>query len=128
MTDTDLHFTTEHTEALNATDLTLLNGEGLIARSEYSADGSDDDRLTGSHIRRTADDLQRSLCTYIYCRDVEMVGVLVHIAGQYVTDDESLESTRDRFDFFYTAHLETDGRQGGSDLLGGQRRLHIGAQ
>ena len=59
---------------------------------------------------------------------MEMVGVLVYIAGQHVTDDESLESTRDRFDFFYTAHLETDGRQGSSDLLGGQLRLHIGAQ
>ena len=59
---------------------------------------------------------------------MEMVGVLVHIAGQHVTDDESLESTGDGFDFFDTAHLETDGRQGGSDLLGGQLRLHIGAQ
>ena len=93
--DADLDLTTEHTEALDATDLALLDGEGFVTRGEDGADGSDDDRLASSYIGRTTDDLQGRLCTYIYCRDVEVIGVLMHIAGQHVTDDKALEPTGD---------------------------------
>ena len=93
--DADLDLTTEHTEALDATDLALLDGEGFVTRGEDGADGSDDDRLASGYIGRTTDDLQGRLCTYIYCRDVEVIGVLMHVAGQHVTDDKALEPTGD---------------------------------
>ena len=93
--DTDLYLTAEHTEALDATDLALLDGEGFVTRGEDGTDGSDDDRLTSGYIGRTTDDLQGCLGTYIYCRDVEVIGVLMHIAGQHVTDDKALEPTGD---------------------------------
>ena len=57
--DADFVFCANHTERFHAADFRLLDGKFVVAVVKLCADGSHNDVLSGSHVRRSADNLRR---------------------------------------------------------------------
>ena len=109
--ESDLVLGADHAEGVLSPHAALLDRKGLLTVVERAADGGDDDGLSGCHIGRTADDLERSvravLATEIHGGDVEVVGVGVGYTGEDLTDDETAQSATDRLARLHAVRLQT---------------------
>ena len=107
----DLILGADHAEGVLSPHAALLDRKGLLTVVERAADSGDDDGLSGCHIGRTADDLERSvravLATEIHGGDVEVVGVGVGYTGENLTDDETAQSATDRLARLHAVRLQT---------------------
>ena len=110
-TDADLIFGADHAERLLAAYLAFLDYKLLVAVIELCADHGHDDHLSGRHIGRATDDLQRLVAAHIDRSQVQMVRIGVRRAGQHATRHESRQSTADGLHRLYAARFESDGCQ-----------------
>ena len=117
----NLIFCTEHPERLHAPNFGLFDFESLLfaRRVEGGSDLSQDDLLSGGHIRRAAHHLQRFrpfACRY--GGHVEVVRVGMVRAGQHFGHHQPLQTSADGFDLFNPFDFESCCRQNGRSLFG----------
>ncbi len=109
--DADFILGANHTEALHAAKLALLDGETLVAVVEHAAQVGYDDLLACGHVRRAADYLLWLALAQVNGGYMEVIAVRMHLACQNLTYVETFQSTLDRLYFFQSIDFETAGGQ-----------------
>ena len=116
--DADLVLGANHAVGGDASELGGLDGERLVAIVENSSYRGHDDLLASGDIGGAADDVERLLGTYIDSRNVEVVGIGVRLAREYLTDDEAFEAALDALGLLNGIDLKPDGCEEGRESVG----------
>ena len=124
-THTDFILSADHTQTLYTAEFALLDGKTLVAVVEHAAQVGNDYLLTGSHVRRTADNLLWLALAQVNGCYVEVIAVRMRLACQHFTYIESLQSTLDRLYFFQSVHFESARGQHISCLLWCQVEIDV---
>ena len=110
--DTNLILCANHSQRFLTANLAAFDGEVLIAGIEYCADRSHNHFLSGSHIRRTANDLYRLFVRRDTSgRDMQMVRVRVLNTCHHFAHYQAFQTAFDCLYFLYCSHLQTDGSE-----------------
>ncbi len=106
-THANLILSTDHAQALYTAELALLDGKTLVAVVEHTAQVGNDNLLTGSHVRRTADNLLWLALAQVNGCYVEVIAVRMRLACQHFTYVKTFQSTLDRLYFLQSVHFES---------------------
>ena len=122
VSDAQLILGAYHSERLHAAYLGLLDLEIL---SKHSAYGCQQHLLAGSHVRRTADDLQQLLLSGIELCNVKMVRIRMLHALHDLGNDYAGKASRNLLDLFEGVHLKSNRGQGLAHLLRTELTLKV---
>ena len=124
-THTDFILSADHTQALYTAQLALLDGKTLVAVVEHAAQVGNDYLLTGSHVRRTADNLLWLALAQVNGCYVEVIAVRMRLACQHFTYVKTFQSTLDRLYFLQSVHFESARGQRIGSLLWCQVEIDV---
>ena len=116
---------TDHTQALYTAELALLDGKTLVAIVEHAAQVGNDYLLTGSYVRRTADNLLWLTLAQVNGCYVEVIAVRMRLACQHFTYVKTFQSTLDRLYFLQSVHFESARGQRIGSLLWCQVEIDV---
>ena len=121
----NLILSTDHTQALYTAELALLDGKTLVAVVEHAAQVGNDYLLTGSYVRRTADNLLWLTLAQVNGCYVEVIAVRMRLACQHFTYVKTFQSTLDRLYFLQSVHFESARGQRIGSLLWCQVEIDV---
>ena len=124
-THANLILSTDHTQALYTAELALLDGKTLVAVVEHAAQVGNDYLLTGSYVRRTADNLLWLALAQVNGCYVEVIAVRMRLACQHFTYVKTFQSTLDRLYFLQSVHFESARGQRIGSLLWCQVEIDV---
>ena len=106
-TYTNLILCANHTERVLAAQFAFLDSETLVAVIQHGTNRCHNDLLTGSHIRRTADNRQHFVA-HIDGRDMQVVGIRVGFTCQHLAYHQTFQSAANGLNRLHCTYLETD--------------------
>ena len=103
----NLVFGADHAEALDAAQFRFLDDKLLVAVIEHAAQVGHDNLLSCCHVGCSTNDLLRFALAEVYCCDVQVVAVGMHLTGKHLAYIQSLQTAFHGLYFFQCVYFET---------------------